>query len=237
MLEEKLTAGVMTYCSFIGVEQDNLVDDIISYVHEYKLDILLGPEWFFMPKKRLYSKEEKDDIIDELADETKDRNTLVIPGSIMWEDEGFFYNTAYIISGGKIIGEQHKWEDGGSRNKAYDRGCKKPKYSDFGGPSIFCWNGYSLGVEICADMGKLFNWLRCSNKPLLDLYFLASDGVLISQHKSDIPIKDQGYGLNSDGDGEAIVLKREGKNFEPVNTIKRLDDISIYELKCCKRKT
>ncbi len=232
MLEEKLKAGILTYPTIWGkTQQGRLVSDIADYVHEYELDILLGPEWLFMPETRLYSKKEKEDIIQGLAEKTKTRDTLIIPGSIMWEDDKFFYNTAPIISKGKLIGEQHKWTDGGSKMKACFRNCSKPKYKDFDNPrDIFKWRKYRIGVEICADMGGLQNHLETLGLPFLDLYFLVSDGVLITGYKQDIPLRLNGYGLNSDGEGLAIVLKKEKGRFDMPDHKKELKDLKIYEL-------
>ncbi|MDP2906992.1 MAG: hypothetical protein Q8O03_03560 [Nanoarchaeota archaeon] len=232
MLEEKLKAGILTYHSMFGkVQQGRLVSDISDYVHEYELDILLGPEWLFMPETRLYSKEEKQDIVKGLAEKTKTRDTLIIPGSIMWEDDKFFYNTAPIISKGKLIGEQHKWTDGGSKMKACTRSCSKPKYKDFDNPrDVFKWRDYRIGVEICADMGELYHHLEKSELPFLDFYFLVSDGVLISKYEQEIPLKLNGYGLNSDGEGLTIVLRRGKGRFDMQFPKKELKDLKIYEL-------
>lgn len=232
MLEEKLQAGILTYSSICGkVPQGRLVSDIADYVNDNELDILLGPEWLFMPETRLYSKKEKEGIIEELAEKTKTRDTLIIPGSIMWEDDTFFYNTAPIISQGKLIGEQHKYTDGGSKTKATFRNCSKPKYRDLEKKlDAFKWRNYRVGVEICSDMGKLLNSLEESCKPFLDLYFLVSDGCMITSYPKDMPVKDFGYGLNSDGDDLAIVLRREGRNFKTIDSEQEFKDIRIYEL-------
>lgn len=232
MLEEKLKAGILT-CFTVGgnVPQGRLVSDIVDYVHDYELDILLGPEWLFLPETRLYQKEEKEGIIKELAEKTKTRDTLIIPGSILWEDDTFFYNTAPIISQGNLIGEQHKWTDGGSKTKASFRNCSKPKYKDLEKkPDAFKWRNYRAGVEICSDMGRLLNSLEESCQPFLDLYFLVSDGCMITSYPKDMPVKDFGYGLNSDGDALAIILRREGRNFKPISSEQEFKGIRIYNL-------
>jgi len=232
MLEKKLKAGIMTgYKTFEKTPQGKLVSDISDYIHEYDLDILLGPEWLFMPEKRLYTKEEKKEILEEIAEKTKTRDTLIIPGTILWEDDKFFYNTAPIISEGKLKGEQHKWSDGGSRMKAFFRNCSKPKYKCFDKPrDVFKWRDYRLGIEICADMGCLIKYLEESELPFLDLYFVVSDGVLITKYENEIPIRLNGYALNSNWEGLSIVLKRGKGRFDMIFPKPNLDEIKVYEL-------
>ena len=174
------------------------------------MDIFLGPEWLFLPEERIYSKKEKEEIIDDIAEKTRDRDTLIIPGTIMWEDEEFFYNTSPLISKGRLIGETYKLGNGGSKDAAItDRGCKKKWHMDkFLGNSpyqevnfrkehkgLFEWKGYRLGMEICCDKGYILD----IREPHVDLYFLVSCGRGLEDGIGYLPIELGGYGLCSDG--------------------------------------
>ncbi len=128
MLEEKLTAGILAKDTPNGLDQTNIVSEIAEAINKYNLDIILGPEWMLMPKERFYSKEEKDSLITKLIETTKDKDTLVMPGSMMWFDGSYFYNTTPVISKGNLLGEYYKHIDGGSSVNAYIRSYDKLKF-------------------------------------------------------------------------------------------------------------
>lgn len=198
MLEEKLKAGIIVRETNHGFPQDNLVSDITHLIKDHSLDILLGPEWLFVPENRLYKKEEKENLLGNLVESSKGTGTLIIPGSIMWYDEQFCYNVAPVISNGKLLGEYHKRLDGGTIDMARDRKCKKPWFEgkEFG---IYQWNGLSIGIEICADKGELQAHLTKEKlDESLDLYFLVSCGSNLSEYYLP-PVKESRYALCAEG--------------------------------------
>lgn len=209
MLKEKLKAGIIARnTGSDNLSQEGLLEEIIESIREHELDIFLGPEWLFLPKDRLYTKEEKYAISSKLADISKERNTLIIPGSIMWFDEKHFYNTSPIIAEGRVLGEYHKHSDCGSSLRADKRGYGHLGYR-YGNKFERClWRGYNLGVEICADRGELASFLKTRpDEPLLDLYFLVSCGPYLP---NDVPVKNLRYGLCSNGGNlKTEVLRRE----------------------------
>lgn len=235
MLEKKLTAGVLVQGSEKHIDKDVLINKIVSFVNVYELDIFLGPEWLFLPKKsekRLYSESEKDEILGEIAEKTKDTESLIIPGSIMWEDKKFYYNAAPLISEGMIIGEAYKDGDGGTSGIARKSGKKQfrpwtPKTEedllDRTKDGIFKWREYDVGVEICCDHGHI----RKLKVYDLDLYFLVSCGQDIM--KGSLPIRQGGYALCSEGSRKVSqvyqrknVKKFEHKYIEPENKTKEV---------------
>ena len=243
MLEEKLRAGVFLKKTTHGADQDNLINNIADYIYNYELNIFLGPEWLFLPKNRLYTKKEKEGLIGKLSKKTRGTNTLIIPGSIMWFDNKFFYNTAPIISKGELLGEYHKKLHGGAVQLAMERGCDK-KFFINGKSGLFKWRGYNIGVEICADRGLLHKEMVKNKSQFLDLYFLASCGLSLTHgNKKDIPIKDLKYGLCSDGhDPKSEVIQKKDQYLDvlinPIeskgNLISQLlnlkNHLEIYEL-------
>ncbi len=209
MLKEKLKAGIIarnTGSDYLS--QEGLLEEIIESIKEHELDIFLGPEWLFLHKDRLYTKEEKEIITSGLADTSKERNTLIIPGSIMWFDENIFYNTSPIIAEGRVLGEYHKHLDCGSSLRAHRRGYGDKEYFRGHGFERHKWRSLNISVEICADRGELARFLKTRpDEPLLDLYFLVSCGPYLPR---DIPVKNLGYGLCSNGDNlKTEVLRRE----------------------------
>lgn len=258
MLEEKLNVGILANDTSDGCAQKGLVQEIVNCVHKYDLDIFLGPEWLLLPKENrgLYSEQEKEEIIGQLAEKAKDRSTLIVPGTIMWYDDDFFYNTTPLISKGKLLGEHHKHEDGGDVIQAHEKKCDKKMYQQWE-KGLFRWKDYAVGIEICADAGKLKRFLNDNKLPFPDLYFLVSCGVAFSSN--NVPIKYRGYGFYSDGcDTISKVLRRDNdQDFSYITpkkelprrtrhkswtkiihgyTIKDKDRFSLYEITVNKEK-
>lgn len=194
--KEKLKVGI-----FIAYtpreEQEGLASKITDCINKNSLDVFLGPEWLFVPHNRLYSRQEKEEIITKISEATKEKDTLIIPGSIMWYDKVSFYNTAPVISGGKLLGEYNKRLDGGTTELAAQRNWIFGSAELGNKDGIYQWRKYRVGVEICADHGLLKKSLVEQKQPMLDLYLLSSCGILI--YASTLPIRDGGYGLCSDG--------------------------------------
>lgn len=242
MTEEKLKAGIIARnTGSDNLSQEGLLEEIIESIHKYNLDIFLGPEWLFLPKDRIYTKEEKETIISRLADTSKGRNTLIIPGSIMWFDENIFYNSSPIIAEGRVLGEYYKHLDCGSSFRAYRRGYTDKEYFRGNGFERHKWGGLNISLEICADRGELARFLKTRpDEPLLDLYFLVSCGPYLPK---DIPVKNLGYGLCSNGDNlKTEVLKREDidkeYNLKVIHSKNNIIDytprLDIYELEMDK---
>lgn len=208
MLEKKLKAGILVEGAKKHTDKDVLIQNIVEYIDKHQLNIFLGPEWLFLPKNRFYSEAEKDDVIMGLAQKTSNMDTLIIPGSIMWEDKESYYNAVPIIYRGTLIGESHKDCDGGTEDRAKERFCKKKRYRprdyknademfDRTRDGVFKWGEYGIGVEICCDQGHIKTGLKISN---LDFYFLVSCGQGIIE--KFLPIRKEGYALCSEGHGK-----------------------------------
>ncbi len=194
---ESLKAGLLAISTpDDNYKQDELVEMIGEYISKHNLDVFMGPEWLFVPKKRLYQAEEKDDLVSKLVKTTEGRNILSVPGTMMWEDERYCYNSAPIIVDGKLLDEYKKRTDGGSISIAKEKNCEKTycrgiKYG------LYSWRNYKIGVEICADHGHLKDHLDKEKISYPDLYMLTSCGMTLGSYST--AVKMNGYALNSDG--------------------------------------
>ena len=89
--------------------------DVISKKPE--LDILIGPEWFFIAEeKEFYTSQEFAFIQRRLEHVTEGLEMLLIPGSIArLDDQGHYKNTALVISDGNTLHKYSKRVDGGDK--------------------------------------------------------------------------------------------------------------------------
>ena len=239
--KEKTTmpVGILTTKTVEGADQEGLVERIGEHISKHNLNIFVGPEFLFMPKDRLYSKQEKDAIIQRLAEFTKDKEILLIPGTIMWEDEESFYNTAPVIANGKILGEYHKQTDGHSIKHAKKRGVTKEYHMGdrFG---MYDWGDLKVGVEVCADYGNL----RAEQPEGIDLYIIPSAGfdygpfggvMREGDELRSPPISKRGYIFNADGRrGTSIVSPKYPDKMDPKGKDLELD---IYEIPGVRSKS
>ncbi len=127
----------------------------------------------------------------ELFKEASREDTLIVPGSFVWQEKDRMYNSCFFIYGGEVVFRYDKSRDGGANDLAKSYGLK-PKYGTELG--VFEWNGFRVGVEICADGGIL------SEKGIrnLDLIFLISSGNA-SLHFSSDAIRMGGYSIVAEG--------------------------------------
>lgn len=229
---ESLKAGLLAVNTNDYFKQDGIVETIGEYISKHELDVFMGPEWLFVPKNRLYKKEEKDYIVSRLVKTTEGKDVFVVPGTMMWEDENYCYNTAPIIADGKLLDEYKKRTDGGSIALAKDKKCKK-RYRRGTEYGYYSWRDYKIGVEICADNGDLKDFLDEKNGPYPDLYMLTSCGMTLGSYSS--PIRMGGYALNSDGYYKVSGVSKREKignkdsiiDIQPVGKDKKLE---LYEL-------
>ncbi|MCG2718180.1 MAG: hypothetical protein L6408_05020 [Nanoarchaeota archaeon] len=201
MLEEKLRVGINVRYTSSGVDQEGLIDEIVGQIEKHDLDIYLGPEFLFMFERNIthiYDEKEKGLIFGEIAERTKHRDSLIIPGSMVWHDEKYLYNTAPIISEGKIQ-EYHKKADGGTALHAEFRNCKLGVFMK-GDLGFFDWKDFKFGLSICADRMDISNFIINNDVPLLDFYMLTSCGCTLLTNY--VPVRLGGFGLCSDGSSD-----------------------------------
>ncbi len=178
-------------------------------------DIIACPEWglFFCKEGRpqLTCTEEKEDLVARLCDLSSNKRQLILPGTMMWQQEGTkISNTLPIVGNGKYYGDHHKHTDGGSEQAIKNTGLKKWKLKRAKEYcATFKWEGLDVATEICADVGYL-KYLPFK----LDLQFLLACGLRHSI--SDLHLKRKGFGLGINGLGIANKIKFNQK--EPINS-------------------
>lgn len=140
-------------------------------------DILMAPEWLFVPKGRFHSESEMQEIVRELVAMSKGNKTLMVPGTIAWVDNsGAYHNTALAIEDGKILKRYDKRNDGDDEDFAKNHGAT---YARGETDSLFQWKGRTVALEICRDHGDArARWdLEEKGQPTVDLQLVVSNGV------------------------------------------------------------
>lgn len=143
-------------------------------------DVVIAPEWFFVPKGRFYSEREYRTLVKKLRETSKGFSGLIVPGTIAWKDgEGNYRNTALALSNGRILKEYDKRHDGDDHSFASRRGIR---WKAGGTDSLFTWRGLRVGLEVCRDhrvAGLLWD-LTERGQPMVDLQLVVSAGVPVS---------------------------------------------------------
>ncbi|MDP6627237.1 MAG: hypothetical protein QGG50_04990 [Methanopyri archaeon] len=216
---------------------------IDKYLDE-DIDILVAPEYTFF-SGRPFTTEEKDELISSMAERTRDRDLLLLPGTYLWCDGQGLHNTLPLIYGGEVVREYDKKIDGGDQ-KIGDR-----YWRDFvpGTESgVIPYKDLELGIEVCADhftsngRGGVSNpgqLLTEVGPDSLDLQLIVSCGMSI--HDQALAVRENGYALLCDGKewgrsrpSVQAVMRVPGKDDEYhtqlIEPIEVHGDLHIYEL-------
>jgi len=114
--------------------------------------LIVGPEYSFVPKSRVFGESEKDKLLAEIISFTKGHDALVVPGTFLWQKNKELRNTAYFVKDGEVVYSYDKMRDGGERGVALSYGLSFILGTNLG---CFDCSGIKFGVEICADAGIL----------------------------------------------------------------------------------
>lgn len=234
-----LNVGVLEADTLGGVDQTDLVKKIGEHIDKHQLNIFVGPEFLF-ERESPYTENEKNQIIQSLIEYSKGKNVLIVPGTIMWEGEDKIYNTAPVIANGKLLGEYNKQTAPHETRKGRALGLGG-QYEGF--PSMYKWNNMNVGVEICSDAAEdnlqLKSYLDKHQMEYPDLYILPACGYVLSGFEpkqmifdiiSHPPIKEGGYGINSDGYYNlGTVTQRQGGKYQG-SMGKKHDDLKVFQI-------
>lgn len=204
------------------VDRDKLISD---YLETENLDILVAPEYSFFLEKPAAEKEFEREV-NGLADKTRRKKTLLLPGTLLWYDESDnMYNTLPVLEKGKMIFSYDKKQDGGDGLIATKSG---KWYAGRAGRGIFEWRGLKLGVEICKDHGEL----KQDEETDLDLQFLVSAGTVL--YEDFLVLKPGGYAILCDGERPMVEVRQQKdgggtKRIEP-SLVTDDGELGVYEL-------
>ncbi len=168
-------------------------------------DIVVAPEYSFLPKKGPLNQEELNSLLEILKQ--SNQNALIIPGTFVWYENDSMYNTCYVVHKRQVIAEYHKIREGGESRIAYIHNL----IPCFGSQTCyFEFRGLKIGIEICADFGSLIK----AGFSDLDLAFLVS----YSNSNADLTfqsLKNGGYVVVNDGDywnslEKRVIVYRKG---------------------------
>ncbi len=180
-----------------GSNCDKNEQKIVNALKKSNYDLIVAPEYSFVPYARVFDENQKDEILERIISASKGHKTLVIPGTFLWKKNGMLYNTLYAICDGKQVFEYDKINDGGELKLAEFLGLT---YNPGNKEGFFKWNGVNIGVEICADAQTL-----AKSRIFCDIHLLVSCGRQTTFARGK-------YLIINDGDDAAIKVKRTGIN-------------------------
>jgi len=208
-LEQKSTADfgvacVRTFTTHYGSNMEEVHQSILYKISQNNADLLLAPEYSYRPRwpNCILEQPQKDAYVNEILDATVGKSMVVVPGTFIWAKGRELYNTAYVISDGRIILEYHKMTySTGDRIIAEKNGITVKTGTEVG---TFELRGLNYGLEICSDSGILF----VKGVRDLDIQILVSSGNVDIRMES---VADEGHGIINDGmRGVLIYTKRHG---------------------------
>ncbi len=184
------------------------LERIAEAIKEHNPGMIVAPEYFLNNEQKVYSREEKNGIVKKICDISGER--LIVPGTILWQENGFMYDRGLLVSGGKVIAEHDKSEDGGEGFIAKDYRLKFAAGTGHG--SVAKWNGLDVGLEICAEHGC--EALKKRGKRL-DIQIVVSHGEDL--YGSSLRLRKGGYAILSEGRQtvQSEIRKKEGWIFPP----------------------
>jgi len=209
LTEEPLKVGIIN----VGTSSLSGTDpNIFSLIQEASTsgehDIVVAPEYSFLPPPGPLQVPELSDYLQLFKESSNE--TLIIPGTFIWKEDGKLRNSCYAFYNGEIIHQHSKIKNGGEIKLAEKYGLQ---YQPGDSLRPFTWKGLKLGIEICAEVESLAR----SGVRDLDLVFLIACGMNRLEY-SMAAVHQKGYGVLADGDSKfyfagdrAEFLKRRKK--------------------------
>ncbi len=219
-------------------------EELIEKYLDADVDILVAPEYTFLAD-RPFTTKEKDELMTSMAERTKDRDLLLLPGTYVWADGTDLHNTLPIIYGGEVVRAYDKKVDGGD-SKIADRYWRE--FTPGTESGVIPYKDLELGVEVCADhhqrngRGGVSNpgrLLTEEGPDSLDLQLIVSCGMSI--HDKALAVRENGYALCCDGNAggrtgpsTSVNMRVLGADDEyhtlPIEPTEVHGDLYIYEL-------
>ena len=173
---------------------------------------------------------EKNNAIKFIQGMVKKKDMLILPGTIVWQKDGYLRNSCPVIAKGDVK-EYCKATDGGDSDVALKHGCIFLPGKENG--KVIEWKGKKIGIEICADhsVGTIMQ-----RKEKADIHIIVGCGATI--YDSNAIVKDNGYVLLCDGSyhnlKEMMTSNRAMRNnkgiLQPIKPIVHTPTEELYNL-------
>ncbi|MFH1066257.1 MAG: hypothetical protein V1734_07140 [Nanoarchaeota archaeon] len=199
------------------------LERIAEEISRHTPELIVAPEYFLNNERRIYTRQEKEELVRKVADIAEDR--LVVPGTILWQEDGLMRNTAVAVSNGKVLAEHDKSTDGGEALIAQTYGLS-PFYGEWEA-CVFPWKGLDVSLEICMEHGDKL--LKETGKRA-DLQIIAGNGAKIRPHA--LHLKNKGYALVCDGQRTRTceAVRKRFPGFYNQIEGRKTDNVFTYEL-------
>lgn len=212
---QPLKVGIVaarTSCN--GTDTNRIKDVILAAARTGSYDIILAPEYSFLPESGPLTKKELDRHLYDFKDASR-TGSLIIPGTFVWNMDGTMLNSCFAYHKGKETLCYHKRKDGGDTKIASKYNLK----AQFGKlPGYTDWEGFRIGVEICEDSGTLYK----SDIDDRDIVFLISCGIS-SMGDSIKSTRKGGYVIVADGALRAYHF--EQNQCEPIKSTSTINSL------------
>lgn len=184
------------------------------------LDLLVGPEWLFVPRHFVHTAAEFQAIQKTIERASVGSKTLIAPGTIVWKEQRIYRNSLLAIANGETLHIHDKGSAGGDASLAR---AGKATWRPGNAPEIFHWEHqgrvYRVGLEICADhmSRSLFNATR-EYDPVrpVDLHILASSGAGALRRDIALAIDPGGLFVSNNGFQQPVLDVRKFHAEKPV---------------------
>lgn len=211
--------------SLPGIPRRSPIERIEETINQYNPDLIVAPEYFMNNERRIYTREEKEGLVKRIADVSGGR--LIVPGTILWQEDGLMRNTAVAVSEGKVLAEHDKSTNGGDTLIAQIYGLSV-LYGKCNA-CMFQWRDLDVGLEICVEHG--LELLKEKGKKV-DLQIVPAHGGVL--RKESICLKNKRYAIACDGrrPHTSEIRQRSGlivPDYEPLERESN-DNVFIYEL-------
>ncbi|MGV8162678.1 MAG: nitrilase-related carbon-nitrogen hydrolase [Candidatus Nanoarchaeia archaeon] len=200
--------------------------DFLDLCKTKNADIYIAPEYLFASQQPM-TVEKKEELLKPFLEASKG-NKLIIPGTIAWTPNNKeWYNTLYALSNGKVIHEYHKETTNEEATLYPSMTYQTPENHS----SVFEWNNYKIGTEICRDhgMGRLKKHLQKTTQLPVDLQLVLANNTTFSP--SQFAVQDKGLVLLVDGNAQqpsnSLTDSKNTKLYEPYE---QTNNYEIYEV-------
>lgn len=221
-----MKAALIRQKSHPSIIRRNPLEKIAETIEMHNPDLIVAPEYFMNNEKRIYTRQEKDELVQKVADIAEDR--LVVPGTVLWQEDGLMRNTAVAVSNGKVLAEHDKSIDGKDGVLAESYGLS-PFYGKLEA-CMFKWKGLKVSLEICAEHMEALQKKK-GRKP--NLQIVPAYGAYMDN--STMLVKNKGYAILCDGQRPRMCEVRRRNSlfysmYDHVIDEGDYDDVYIYSL-------